>query len=73
MRALTEQEKIDEQRADDEFRDKLLNAPCFCGAHSLPVKCIAHGYCAAHFTPVSAQMSEDQKTRLMKRAGWMQG
>jgi hypothetical protein len=37
-----------------------------------PLQCLAHGYCAAHSTPVAAQMTEDQKTRVMKRAGWMQ-
>lgn len=34
-----------------------------------PLKCLAHGYCEAHMTPVAAQMSVDDKARIARRCG----
>ena len=61
------------QQADDVFRDKLLGRrgiACFCGAYGCAAgQCLADGICAAHSTPVAAQMTPDDKARLAKRIG----
>jgi hypothetical protein len=54
---------------EDPIRRVIFEEEAVCA----PLKCLAHGYCEAHSTPVSAQMSDDDKVRVMKRAGWMQG
>jgi hypothetical protein len=74
-RELIESEKVEMQRLDDAFRDKLLGPTCFCGATGrsdacAPLKCLAHGYCEAHSTPVAAQMTLDDKARIARRCGF---
>jgi hypothetical protein len=73
-RTLIESERIELQRLDDAFAQKLIGTTCFCGAQQPlafgPLRCLAFGYCEAHSTPVAAQMNLDDKARLARRCGF---
>lgn len=63
--------QIDEAEADF-VRRMTLAVTCFCGAADReggPMRCLAHGYCQAHLTPVKDQITTSDRQRLAKRIG----
>lgn len=58
--------KFDDRRTvklSDDVSLTVKTPPC------RPLRCLAHGYCEAHLTPVAAQMTTDDIARLGRRCG----